>query len=63
MSPILLSRKEVEKMVGLSYPTFHKLEKENKFPKRKQITQARVGWLYSELLEWATSLSNSASQS
>lgn len=61
MNPIFIKRKEMERMVGLSYPTIHKLEKEGKFPNRKQLTEGRVAWLYSELLAWATSLNNSLS--
>ena len=57
----LMSRKEVEKMVGLSYPTIIRMEKAGKFPKPRQVTVGRVGWLYSELAAWANNLSISPS--
>ena len=53
MNPIFVKRKEVERMVALSYFTIYHLEKAGKFPNRKQLTEGRVGWLYSEVVEWA----------
>ena len=56
VSPILVKRKDVEKMVGLSYPTILKLEREGKFPKRKALSECRVAWLYTDLVAWASAL-------
>ncbi|MFZ4858132.1 MAG: helix-turn-helix transcriptional regulator [Desulfuromonadaceae bacterium] len=41
--------------------TIYKLEKEGTFPKRKQLSEKRVGWLHTEVLDWITSRSNSVS--
>lgn len=56
VTPILVKRKDVEKMVGLSYPTILKLEKEGKFPKRRTLSESRVAWLYTDLVAWALAL-------
>ena len=61
MTPIIITKKDIAKIVGLSYPTVHQLEKDGQFPKRKQLTVKRVGWLYSELEDWAINLNTSAS--
>jgi prophage regulatory protein len=61
MNQLFLKRKEVEKLIGFSYFTIYKLEREGTFPKRKQMSERRVGWLYSEVMEWVTSRSNSVS--
>lgn len=62
MTPITISRGDLKGIVGLSYPTILRLEKEGKFPCRIQLTDFRVGWLYSEVLAWANSRPNSLSQ-
>lgn len=61
MSVSFLKRKEVEKMTTLAYQTFNKMEKEGRFPNRKQLTECRVAWLYSDIADWVTSRSNSLS--
>ena len=53
---ILLKLTDVVKEVGLSRPTIIKLEKEGKFPRRKQLTEGRVAWLHSEIMTWAEQL-------
>lgn len=62
MTPLLVSMSQLTKMVGLSRPTIYQMEKDGNFPKRRQMTQGRVAWLYSEVEAWANSLSNSDSQ-
>lgn len=52
MTPVMLKRADVVKLVGLSYSTIHRLEGLGKFPARKQLSTARVGWLHSEVEEW-----------
>lgn len=56
MVPIFVKRKEVTQLVGLSAFTIDKLEKEGKFPKRVQITEGRVGWRYTDILDWSKNL-------
>jgi prophage regulatory protein len=60
---MFIKRKEVERMVGLSYPTILKLERSGVFPRPKQLTEGRVGWLYSEVLDWAMSRDSSEAHS
>ncbi len=55
MTPILLSRKDLIKVVGMAYSTIWRLERSGSFPKRRTIAPNRVGWLYSEIEEWANS--------
>jgi len=55
-TPIFVKRNEMLKMVGLSYPTILKLEKEGKFPKRITLSEGRVAWRYAELVKWAAAL-------
>ena len=47
-----LSKKEVVDLIGLSFPTIWRMEKEGKFPKRRQIAQNRVAYLAKEIHEW-----------
>jgi prophage regulatory protein len=60
VNPIFLSRKDLVRTVGLSYPTILKLEREGEFPKAKQLTNCRVAWSYLEVLDWAKSRPNSS---
>ncbi len=46
---------ECEKMSGLSRTTRWRLEREGKFPKRRQISPNGVGWLLSEIQSWLDS--------
>lgn len=59
--PAFINRKAVENLIGFSYFTIYKLEREGTFPQRVQLSERRVGWLYSEVLDWVTSRSNSRS--
>ncbi|MBI1921942.1 MAG: AlpA family phage regulatory protein [Geobacter sp.] len=49
---MFLKRAEMVKLVGLGYTTCWRLEKEDKFPARKQLSVGRVGWLRAEVEEW-----------
>ena len=55
MTPAMLKRAELVKLVGLGYTTIYRLEKAGKFPARKQLSVGRVGWLYSEVSAWIDS--------
>ena len=48
--------KKVSHTTSLSRTKIWQLEKKNKFPKRRQITERRVGWLKSEILAWMKNL-------
>ena len=41
--------------VALSTSTIERLEREGQFPKRRQLSGQRVGWLVREVQEWAES--------
>ncbi len=49
------NRRWVLSVTGLSAPTIWRLEAAGKFPRRRQLTPSRVGWLESEVLEWVNS--------
>ena len=53
MNPIFVRRRDVEKIIALSYSTFNRFEKEGKFPKRLKLGEFRVVWLYSDIVEWS----------
>jgi prophage regulatory protein len=55
MTDRILGKHEVEDISGLSPVTQWREEKEGRFPKRRQISPGRVGWLESEILEWMAS--------
>lgn len=44
--------KECHATTGLSRVTRWRLEREGKFPRRRQISTNSVGWLESEIREW-----------
>jgi prophage regulatory protein len=45
----------VKKTTGLSRVTIWRLERDNKFPPRRQLSANAVGWLQSEIDAWVTS--------
>ncbi len=47
--------RECKKISGLSRTTRWRLEREGKFPKRRQISPNGVGWLLSEIQSWLDS--------
>jgi prophage regulatory protein len=51
----MLSKSEVQKMVGLSGPTIWRMERKGEFPARRQISANRVAWLDTEIEEWLRS--------
>ena len=52
MTDRFISKHEVLKVSGLSHVTQWRMEKRDEFPKRRQMSPGRVGWLESEILEW-----------
>ncbi len=54
-SKVFFSADELRRVTGLSRTTVWRLETEGDFPPRRQITTKRVGWLVSEVEEWAES--------
>ncbi len=56
MTERMLKVGEVVAIAGISRATVYRLVKSNKFPKPKQISPARIGWLQSEISGWLSSL-------
>lgn len=55
MKPAYLDRSSAAEFVALSESTMDKLLAREAFPKPRQLTEKRVGWLVRELEEWAES--------
>ena len=55
MTNRFLCKPEVLAISGLSHVTQWRMEKRGEFPKRRQISPGRVGWLESEILAWVES--------
>lgn len=55
VQPIFLDLPTVAQVVALSTATVERLEREGQFPKRRQLSGQRVGWLVREVQEWAES--------
>ena len=49
---MMLKRKDVVELTGLCYTTIYNLEKQEKFPARRQLSPGRVAWLRTEVMEW-----------
>ncbi len=48
----IIRPKELVKITGLSRSTIWRLENENLFPSKRQISHSAVGYLFSEIDEW-----------
>ena len=55
ITPVFLDLPTVAQAVALSTATIERLEREGQFPKRRQLSGQRVGWLVREVQEWAES--------
>jgi predicted DNA-binding transcriptional regulator AlpA len=51
----MLSRREVLRRIGLTYPEIWKLIREGRFPPARELTDKRVGWFEHEVDEWCLS--------
>jgi prophage regulatory protein len=51
----MISKAEVVSRIGLSAPTIWRRVKAGDFPKPRQLTPNRIGWLESEIEEWELS--------
>ncbi|HSD42366.1 MAG TPA: AlpA family phage regulatory protein [Burkholderiales bacterium] len=52
---IVVRKTELESVIGFGEGTARRLERKGLFPRRRQLTNGSVGWLASELEEWAKS--------
>ncbi len=57
----MIREAECERITGLSRTTRWRLERQGKFPKRRQLSQNCVGWVLSEILAWRRALVGAAS--
>ena len=48
----ILREPQVSVLTGLSRSTRWRLEREGKFPQKRQLSAKSVGWLASEVEEW-----------
>ena len=55
MQERILDKRDVSEVTGVSTVTLWRMEKAGQFPRRRQITPGRVGWLQSEVLQWIES--------
>ena len=55
VTPIFMDLPTVAQAVAMSTATIERLEREGQFPKRRQLSGQRVGWLVREVQEWAES--------
>ncbi|MRR56130.1 MAG: AlpA family phage regulatory protein [Deltaproteobacteria bacterium] len=53
MTEQYVDKKGLKQYVPLSEVSIWRLERDGKFPKRRQISKRRVAWLLSEVMEWA----------
>lgn len=52
MADRIMNTPEVVEATGVSRTTLWRLEREGKFPRRRQLIGHRVGWLASEVDAW-----------
>ena len=55
MKKAILTTEEVVATVGLSRTSIWRLEQRGEFPRRRQVSTQRVGWLHSEVMAWVES--------
>ncbi len=55
MTEKLLSQKQVTELTTLSKPSLYRLMKDGLFPPARQLSEKRVGWLQSDVMNWIES--------
>lgn len=50
--PRVINRKELRQLVPYTPQHIHRLERNQKFPKRIKVGERRVGWWLHEVLAW-----------
>jgi len=60
IAPMMLDLPKVASTLSVSESTVQKLLREGAFPKPRQISGRRVGWLTTEIAAWAHALPTSA---
>ncbi len=52
IAPRLIRRSDVQKITGLGASSIYQLQRENDFPQSIQLSERRVAWIESEVLDW-----------
>lgn len=52
MEERILRKQKVREITGLSSTQIDRMEHENRFPRRRQITERIVGWSFKEIQTW-----------
>ena len=55
----LITRREVERLVGLARPTIYRMLKSGRFPRPVRIGSTAVRWRLSEVVAWVEGLPRS----
>jgi len=56
IKPVIVRKHELRAVAGISANTATRKERAGTFPKRRKLNDGTVGWLYSEIEEWAAGL-------
>lgn len=56
----IIGQNEICEITGLSRSTIWRMERDGQFPKRRQVSPSRIGWLSSEINEWLDNLGRNA---
>jgi prophage regulatory protein len=56
LKAITVRKNQLADITGLSAQTCRWLEREGKFPRRRRLADGSIGWLVSEIEEWARAL-------
>lgn len=51
-APRFIRRREVQKLTGLGASSIYQLQRMGNFPQSVQISERRVAWVESEVVEW-----------
>ena len=51
-APRLIRRSDVQKITGLGASSIYQLQRDNDFPQSIQLSERRVAWIESEVLDW-----------
>ena len=52
MEERILRKQKVREITGLSNTQIDRMEHEDRFPRRRQITERIVGWSFNEIQAW-----------
>ena len=53
--PLVLSVRNLRQQLGLSKATILRLERAGRFPRQKQLSPRRIGWLADDVASWLRS--------